>query len=260
MFSKLAVTALLLFTSIVGANDMAKESIQYQTNSTQYEGYLIKPTKTGDLDGVSILLAHDFLGPGENQFSLARQYADRGALTFVADFYGASIRPASAEQANAEAVRVRGNIPELRAAMQQALSELVKHGGQKSKTVVIGTSVGGLAALELARTGESVNAVISLWGILENTAKQTTKDIKAKVVLLQGDLDPLTPMSAINNTVAELSANNTNYDLVIYEKTAHAFTLPFMGQDPSTGFAYNEESAKNAFARISTALIEAAKN
>ncbi|MDG3087453.1 dienelactone hydrolase family protein [Vibrio hannami] len=238
---------------------MAQESINYQTESAQYEGYLVKPTQSGDLDGVSVLFAHDFLGPGENQLSLAREYADRGALSFVADFYGSNVRPSNPEEANIEAMRVRQNVPELRAAMKEALSEVVAAGGKKEKTVVIGTSVGGLAAIELGRSGESVNTIITMWGVLENTQPETASAIKSNVVLLQGDIDPLTSKAAIDAIEDEFSKNQTSYEVVLYKDTAHAFTLPFVGTDASTGFAYNEQSAKDASDRISSILVKAAK-
>lgn len=239
---------------------MAQEITHYQTESQKYEAYLVKPTKSGDLSGVSILFAHDFLGPGENQLSIAREYAERGALSLVADFYGASVRPSTPEEANNEAVRVRNNIPELRAAMKLALSQLTSAGGSPDKTVVIGTSVGGLAALELGRSGEKVNSIISLWGVLENTQPQTAKTIEAKVMLLQGRLDPLAPGTAIDLIEAELKAGNVSFETIRYDNTAHAFTLPFVGTDVSTGFAYNETSAKDAKKRIESTLVEAAKS
>lgn len=237
---------------------MAQETVQYQTESTQYEGYLIKPSKSGDLDGVSVLFAHDFLGPGENQLSLAREYAERGALSLVADFYGSDVRPSTPEEANAEAVRVRQNIPELRAAMQEALSQLTDAGGVPEKTVVVGTSVGGLAALELGRTGEKVDTIVTLWGILENTQAESAKPIESDVVLLQGELDPLAPKSAIDTIEAELNQSQTPFETVVYNETAHAFTLPFVGTDVSTGFAYNEASATDSLNRISAILVKAA--
>lgn len=234
---------------------MAQETVTYKTATASYEGYMLKPSASGDLDGVSVLLAHDFLGPGENQLSLARKFAARGAMSFVADFYGTSIRPADPQAANAEAMRVRQNIPELRAAMQAALQELYAAGGEADKTAVIGTSVGGLAALELGRSAAEFGAIVTLWGILENTQAASALPVKTPVTLLQGNLDPLTPVSAVIAAEEQFKADQTPYDVVMYEDTAHAFTLPFVGTDVSTGFAYNEKSSQDAMQRISAILV-----
>lgn len=254
MFNKLKAIASALFLGVVGETAMALETIEYNTSANKYEGYLVMPSQQGELDGVSVLLAHDFLGPGENQLSIARELAAEGATTFVADFYGKNIRPTTPEDATQEAIQVRQNVPELRNAMKAALTELKKAGAKIEKTAVIGTSVGGLAALELARSEEKLPVVISLWGILENTQPDTAKPIKASVTLLQGDSDPLTPQSAITSATSLLDSDNTNYELVLYQDTAHAFTLPFVGTDLNSGFAYNEKPALDAKERIFSIL------
>jgi len=257
--NKFKTIALSIAITILGGTAMAQETIKYQTKSAKYVGYLVTPTGSGDLDGVSILFAHDFLGPSENQLSLARTYAERGALSLVADFYGEGIRPSSPDKANEEAIRVRQDIPELRATMVEALSVLIANGGKAENTVVIGTSVGGLAALELGRSDKEVNTIVTLWGILENTKPDSATPIRSKVVLLQGDQDPLAPQAAIENVTTEFDKDGTPYEMVKYEQTAHAFTLPFVGTDLSSGFAYNEESSNDAEKRISAILVEAAK-
>ena len=38
--------------------------------------------------------------------------------------------------------------------------------------------------------------------------------------------------------------------LVSYSNTVHSFTNPEAGNDPSKGFAYNEESTKRAWAQM----------
>ena len=75
------------------------------------------------------------------------------------------------------------------------------------------------------------------------------------MTLLQGDLDPLAPAEARQSLEAEFSAEGTTYDMVVYDGVAHAFTLPFVGSDPSTGFAYDEAAAMDAKDRISEILL-----
>jgi len=255
---KAAASALVL--SAVATTTVAQEAVRYSTAAASYEGYLVSPAETGDMSGVAVLLAHDFLGPGENQLAIARDYAARGATALVADFYGTGIRPADTNTATIEAMRVRGDVPELRAAMKAALKTLISNGAEPEKIAVIGTSVGGLAALELGRTGEKLGAIITLWGVLENTHPQSASPIQANVTLLQGDSDPLTPLTAVDETREQLTASRVLNELVIYKDTAHAFTLPFVGTDISSGFAYNAQSAKDAFRRIESILLELAAN
>lgn len=252
--TKLTNLTLSATLALIGTTALAQQPVSYSTQSQTYEGYLYVPEATGDLDGKSILIAHDFLGPSENQFSHARDLSDRGATVFVADFYGADVRPEGPEAATAEAIRVRGNVPELRAAMSKALGVLTENGATVERTAVIGTSVGGLAALELGRTGVDLGGIVVLWGVLENTAADTAQPISAPVTLLQGDLDPLAPSEARDATVAGFESQGTEHDVTVFEGVAHAFTLPFMGNDPATGFAFDEAATEASFSKINAVL------
>ncbi len=252
---KLAIASLIpAAVTMIGASAMAQQAIEYKTETTTYEGTLFAPETNGELDGVGVLIAHDFLGPSENQFSMARDYAAKGATVFVADFYGKDVRPEGPDAATTEAVRVRGAVPELRAAMSSALSELTAQGVDANRTAVIGTSVGGLAALELARTGADLGAVAVVWGVLENTEAETAQKITAPVTLFQGDLDPLAPAEARDAIAAEFEAMGVAYDLQVFEGVAHAFTLSFMGTDTSSGFAYDEAATQQSLARVEEIL------
>ncbi len=254
-FRKLAFASLIpAALTLIGAPAMAQQAIEYSTATTTYEGTLFTPENSGALDEVGVLIAHDFLGPSENQFSLARNYAAQGATVFVADFYGKDVRPEGPEAATAEAIRVRGAVPELRAAMSAALTELTAQGVEADRTAVIGTSVGGLAALELGRTGADLGAIVVLWSVLENTAASTAQQISAPVTLLQGDLDPLAPAEARDSIAAEFDAQGIYYDLQVFEGVAHAYTLAFMGTDTSSGFAYDEAATEASLARVDAIL------
>ena len=106
---KLAIATLVpAAVTMIGASAMAQQAIEYTTETTTYEGTLFWPETNGELDGVGVLIAHDFLGPGENQFSMARDYAAQGAVVFVADFYGKDVRPEGPDAATAEAVGALG--------------------------------------------------------------------------------------------------------------------------------------------------------
>lgn len=252
--SLLSLFALPAILNFFGATAMAQDAISYKTETADYEGYLFEPLNEGAYSGVSVLIAHDFLGPGDNQFAMAEQFASDGALVFVADFYGTAIRPQSVEDATAQALRVRGDVTELRSAMSAALTELEKAGGTPQKTAVIGTSVGGLAALELGRTGAKLGAIVVLWGVFENTAADSASDISAKVTFLQGDLDPLASAEARIQIKQDLESSGTDYDITVFEGVAHAFTLPFMGTDTSTGFAYDEAATAKSMQKIDDVL------
>ena len=231
------------------------QALSYETEKGEYEALLVTPTSSGSFDGVSLLIAHDFLGPGENQIKVAQKYASEGAMSVIADLYGKDKRPSSIEEANEMAVAIRSDVPEMRSSMLAALALIEEHGGSAEKTVVLGTSVGGLAAIELGRTGTEVGHIVALWSVIENQAIDTAKPFASPFTLLQGSLDGLGPDNAVLALEAEVSAkSDVEVNTVVYEGVAHAFTLPFVGTDVSTGFAYNADATQDANAWIEKTL------
>ncbi|MEM6387914.1 MAG: dienelactone hydrolase family protein [Pseudomonadota bacterium] len=226
----------------------------YQANGQTYEGILVRPDTPGDLTGVSVLIAHDFLGPGENQLTLARDFASQGALVLVADLYGKGRRPDGFEEANAFALALREDVGALRTTMQSALAALMAEGGALDRTLVLGSSVGGLAALELGRTGATVGHIAAMWSVIETTAPDSANPFQSPATVMQGTVDPLGDAEAIAELRAELEAADVPFNIVTYDAVAHAFTLPFVGDDPSTGFAYDADAHSDTSRRLQEIL------
>ena len=72
--------------------------------------------------------------------------------------------------------------------------------------------------------------------------------------MLEGDLDPLAPAAAREQIEKDLEAAGTDCEMTIFEYVAHAFTLPFMGSDTSTCFAYIEDASKQLMQVIADIL------
>ena len=127
-----------------------------------------------------------------------------------------------------------------------------------SKVVALGYSIGGLAAFELARGGAQLAGVVSMWGILETKRPEDKVDAQTKVLIFHGTLDPLTSAEAVTAFEAELQRAKIDYQLVKYGGVAHAFTVPAVGTDVTTGFAYNAAADRRSWAVLETFLKEVA--
>lgn len=251
----LFVTGIVLLSGAHTAMATEETPLEYEANDQVFEGILVSPDSPGDLTGVSVLIAHDFLGPGENQLALARNCAAQGALVLVADLYGAGRRPDGVEEANAFAVALREDVDALRATMQSAFAALLAEGGTPNRTLVLGSSVGGLAALELGRTGSQVGHIAAMWSVIENTAPTSAEPFQSPVTLMQGTADPLGDPESVARLRAELEAAEIPFDIITYDGVAHAFTLPFVGDDPSTGFAYDANAHADTSRRLQEILV-----
>ena len=73
------------------------------------------------------------------------------------------------------------------------------------------------------------------------------KNIKAKVVALQGADDPYVKPADIAAFQNEMRANHVDWQMTVYGGAVHSFTDVGAGSDPKTGAAYNEKADKRSF-------------
>ena len=80
--------------------------------------------------------------------------------------------------------------------------------------------------------------------------------MQTKVLIFHGALDPLTSAEAVTAFERGLQSANIDYQLIKYGGVAHAFTVPAVGTDVSTGFAYDAVADRRSWAGLETFLKE----
>jgi dienelactone hydrolase len=116
-----------------------------------------------------------------------------------------------------------------------------------TKIGVIGYCFGGASALELARSGAPVLGTVAFHGTLNTPAPQDAKNIKGRVLALQGGDDPVVPQKEVDAFEAEMRGAHIDWQLVQYGNAVHAYTMPELGTDNSKGAAYNEKADKRSW-------------
>jgi len=106
------------------------------------------------------------------------------------------------------------------------------------RIAAMGYCFGGLCALDLARTGVDIKAVISFHGLL-NKAEQPSKPITAKILVLHGYDDPMVPPEQVIKFAAEMTALKVDWQVHMYGLTTHSFTNP-LANDHTLGLQYNQ--------------------
>jgi dienelactone hydrolase len=117
-----------------------------------------------------------------------------------------------------------------------------------SRLAAIGYCFGGAAALELARSGADIKAVVTFHGMLANPNPDDAKNIKAKVLVNAGADDPFVDQKQVDAFINEMRKTDVDWRVIIYGGAVHSFTVPGAGSDPSTGMAYNERADKQSWA------------
>ncbi len=250
-------TALLCL--VLSATAFAKTTskpIAYEVDGTQLEGVLITDGTNKAKPG--LVLVPNWMGINEANLKQAELVAGHGYTVFVADMYGKDARPKTMEEAGKAAGAVKGDRKLMRARVQKALDTLLANGGKaldKTKLAATGFCFGGTAALELARNGAPIAAVVTFHAGLSSPTPDDAKNIKAKVLAMTGADDPNVPPAEVAAFEDEMRKAKVDWQLVAFGNAVHSFT------DPDAHMAgnaeYNPVVAKRAYQMMDTYLAEA---
>lgn len=220
--------------------------VEYDAAGVPALGYLARPADaSGPLPGV--LVVHDWLGVTDATRMRCDMLARLGYAAFAADVYGADVRPDQGE-APQVAGQFYGNQELWRTRLTAALDRLAAEPDVDSaRLAAIGYCFGGSSALQLARTGAELRAVVSFHGGLQVGPEGEAAKIRAKVLVLTGAADPLVPDSDVVAYEDDLrTAPEVDWQLVNYSGAMHAFTVP-TANAPEFGAAYQEQADRRSW-------------
>ena len=231
------------------------QDVDYTADGVAYRGYVARPADaTGPLPAV--LVVHDWLGVTDATRMRCDMLARLGYLAFAADVYGADVRPTEAE-APQVAGGLYGDPTTWRARLGAALDRLTAEPGvDPDRVAALGYCFGGSSALQLARTGADVKAVVSFHGGLSTGPEGEAERIRAKLLVLNGGADPVVPDSAVQAFQDELrAAPAVDWQVVTYAGALHAFTVP-TADAPEHGAAYDERADRRSWIAMKDFLAE----
>jgi dienelactone hydrolase len=253
-----AYFTLLMSVMMISASAQGTD-ISYTDKDAKLKGYFVKASKTqGKAPGILILPA--WMGIDEHSKSTAKKLSDMGYHAFVADIYGENERPKDQSDAGKKAGFYKKNFETYQSRIRAALDQLVKQGADPDKIVVIGYCFGGTGALEAARAGMPVKAVVTFHGGLGKDAARANNPIAAKVLVLHGAIDPYVPQTEVDAFEKEMNESKADWQMVKYSGAVHSFTNPDAGNDPSKGAAYNAAAAARSWEHFMTFLDEVLAN
>lgn len=224
--------------------------VEYKQGDTVLEGYLayddaITTRRPG------VMVVHEWTGIGDYVKKRTEQLAQMGYVAFAADIYGKGIRPSNPKEAGAQAAIYRGNRPLLRDRANAGLAVLQKNPlVDANRIAAIGYCFGGGTVLELARSGAPVAGVVSFHGNLDTPNPADAKNIKGKVLVLHGAIDPYVPPAQVAAFEKEMNEAGVDWQLISYGGVVHSFTNPEAGNDKSKGAAYDALADRRSFAAM----------
>jgi dienelactone hydrolase len=229
-------------------------SFAYRDGNTECEGYVAMPAGAGPHPAV--LIAHNWAGQSEADNAVARHLASRGYAGFAIDVYGKGKRGDMAGDNSHLMNPWMGDRAGLQKRLLAAVAAVAANPMVDAERIaIIGFCFGGLCALDVARSGATeVKGAVSFHGVYAPNGLPA-KPIHAKVLVLDGWLDPLCPPEAKTALQTELEAAGADWQFLSFGGTYHAFTNKG-ANNPAGGAQYNATTERRAWAATEAFLAE----
>jgi dienelactone hydrolase len=251
----------LMFAAVANAAVQGKE-VSYSANGTTLKGYVayddaVKGKRPG------ILVIHEWWGHNEYARRRARMLAEQGYTALAVDMYGDGKQAHHPDDAKQFSSEVAKNAVLAKARFDAAYNLLSKEATvDAGKIGAIGYCFGGSVALNMARIGEPLKAVVSFHGSLGTATPAEAGKIKARIASFTGEDDPMIPATQVAAFRQEMDKAGVSYKAVTYPGAKHAFTNPDadkFGQEFKLPLAYNAAADKASWDAGLAFLAEAFK-
>jgi dienelactone hydrolase len=222
--------------------------VEYSADGTVMVGRLALPD--GSAKRPAVLIAHEGPGLDDEQRGRAQQLAELGYIAFALDYHGGG-RWLSDRDEMMTRLGVLGADPErtrelARAGLGVLLSEPRADG---SNVAAIGYCFGGTVALELARSGAALKAVVGFHPGLSTVRPEDAGNIGGRVLVFVGTEDPFIPLEQRLAFEAEMRAGGVDWEMILYGGAEHSFTHP--AADPEVtglpGIKYHPKAAERSW-------------
>lgn len=193
-----------------------------------------------------VLIGHAWGGRDSFAENKAIQMAAMGYVGFAIDVYGDGKLPGTAEEKSATMMPFIEDrkmlLSRLKAGLKAAASLEEVDG---DNIAMMGFCLGGLCALDVARSGADLKAVISFHGLLL-APDLPPKKIKSKVLVCHGWDDPMVPPEQVRVLCDELTTAKCDWQLLAHGGTLHAFTVE-EANDKANGALYDADSTRRSW-------------
>ncbi|RJQ28801.1 dienelactone hydrolase family protein [Candidatus Parcubacteria bacterium] len=207
-------------------------------------GYFVRPKTPGDYPGV--VMIHENRGLRPEIRETAETLAKEGYIVLAVDLLGG----VAEDQTGARALTAKFDQKTGIANMRAAAEHLRARGAKKVAS--LGWCFGGRQSIELAISGEKLDATVVYYGGGMATTTERLAPITWPVLGIFGDKDQAIPVEMVRTFEASLNTLGVENEIHIYPGVGHAFANP-------SGMNYAPAETKDAWEKTLSFLDSALK-
>ncbi|TAM87848.1 MAG: dienelactone hydrolase family protein [Candidimonas sp.] len=205
---------------------MVAKPITWTLGGTQFTSMLVYDNATR-ARRPGLVMVPNWTGVNDIAIAKAKRIAGHDYVILLTDMYGEKIRPRNTAEAQAAVKPLYADRGLMRARIRKAFEELRAQAAQapidSTRLAAIGFCFGGAAVLDLARSGADAKAVISFHGDLSTDNPALAKNIKARVLAING-ADDTSTMPGVPKFTEEMRQDPADWQFVEIGHAAHCFT------------------------------------
>lgn len=220
------------------------EYLEYQDGDTVLEAY-VAYDENAEAPQPCVLVAHDWSGRRAYACAGAEKMAELGYVGFAVDIYGKGVFGKDGDTEGNAALMTP--YVEDRALLRRRMLVALKAARRLSQVdddniAAMGYCFGGMAVLELARSGALVKGVASVHGLLGQGAEHDGP-VRSKVLVMHGHDDPMATPDQVAALQKEMTEAEVDWQLHVFGNTKHAFTNP-AANNPDFGTVYSQQATR----------------
>ena len=213
------------------------QTTQYHDGDVSLTGFVVWDDARAD-QRPGVLVVHGGAGLDSHAKQRARQFAEIGYVTFACDLFGDGVA-GDRSRVMASILELNGDPDRLCQRVRAGVDMLTSHPLVNGQLAAVGYCFGGMAALQLARSGTEIAGVASVHGSLKTKRRAEASGIRTKILVCHGALDPHVPIEDLIGFMEEMKAAGADWQLTIYGNAMHGFTHENTGRFKNPGVAYN---------------------
>jgi dienelactone hydrolase len=228
---------------------MKTQTLEYREGGTVLRGFLAWDDSRQE-QRPGILVFHENTGLTGHEKERAARLAELGYVALACDMFGKSPAAPSSDaerRAAFEEFRAKKLLPRARAGFEALAAQ---PGVDRKQMAAIGFCMGGMAALELARSGADLKGVVSFHGGLATAQPAVAGRMKAKVLVCHGASDPFITLEHVTAFANEMQAAGVDFQVILYGGAVHGFTNRAADQKARPGVAYHAPSDVRSWAAM----------